>query len=238
MNVFNDYLRQLRKEKKLTLVEVAKRTGFSHTYISQLERGERGKSGIPSPDILKKLSDVYEVDYNILMSKAGYINDISFGQYLRSNLEKSFGPKYSPMEISESLGISLGSLEDLLNDRAKPTLSQAKKISDFTNDSSILELVNQSIGDSKEDLHTSADLDNVLKELYQSFNHNYLLTHALDIAQLLVDEDDRFKQNEIFPFYNGHRLTDEDKNRILNVLYELFPEYRDKGHDFPNHLKA
>lgn len=46
-------------------------SGVSHSYISQMERGERG---VPSPEILEKLAKPLGVEYEELMTKAGYIN--------------------------------------------------------------------------------------------------------------------------------------------------------------------
>lgn len=69
---FGSYLRQLRNKKNLTLTELGDLIGYSNPYLSQIETG---KKGIPSPDILKKLSVSLEVDYGTLMYKAGYLDD-------------------------------------------------------------------------------------------------------------------------------------------------------------------
>ena len=68
---FGAYLKQLRLEKGISIRDVEKNINVSKAYISYLENGLRD---IPSPDILKKLSTAYNVDYNVLMEKAGYIN--------------------------------------------------------------------------------------------------------------------------------------------------------------------
>lgn len=67
---FGLYLKKIRKEKKLTVRQLDLYSGVSHSYISQLERGVKG---IPSPDILRKLSKPLGVDYESLMEQAGYI---------------------------------------------------------------------------------------------------------------------------------------------------------------------
>lgn len=69
---FGIYLREKREERKLTVRQLNTYSGVSHSYISQLERGNRG---IPSPDILKKLSKPLGIDYEELMIKAGHIED-------------------------------------------------------------------------------------------------------------------------------------------------------------------
>jgi transcriptional regulator with XRE-family HTH domain len=69
---FGGYLKRLRKEKKLTIRQLELYSKVSNAYISQMERGERG---VPSPDILKKLSKPLGVDYEELMNRAGYFDD-------------------------------------------------------------------------------------------------------------------------------------------------------------------
>jgi transcriptional regulator with XRE-family HTH domain len=64
------YLRQLRRERKLTLRDVEEATGrnVSNAYLSQVENGRK-----PSPDVLDSLASAYGVDYVDLMRRAGYL---------------------------------------------------------------------------------------------------------------------------------------------------------------------
>lgn len=66
------YLRSLREGKKLSLrkVEEATEREVSNAYLSQLENGKIEK---PSPHVLHSLSEVYNVGYEELMRRAGYI---------------------------------------------------------------------------------------------------------------------------------------------------------------------
>jgi transcriptional regulator with XRE-family HTH domain len=67
---FGGFLKELRKKRKLTIRQLDTYSGVSHSYISQIERGERG---VPKPEILKKLSKPLGVEYEELMEKAGYL---------------------------------------------------------------------------------------------------------------------------------------------------------------------
>ena len=69
---FGEYLRKIRKARKLTVRQLDLYSGVSHSYISQIERGSRG---IPTPDILEKLSKPLGVDYEELMRVAGYLKE-------------------------------------------------------------------------------------------------------------------------------------------------------------------
>ncbi|WJH34497.1 helix-turn-helix domain-containing protein [Paenibacillus sp. CC-CFT747] len=75
--MFYDKLRDLRKEKGFTIREVATRSGVSAAYISQLENGNRG---VPSPEVLMKLSEGLNASYSELMQHAGYLEPEKAGE--------------------------------------------------------------------------------------------------------------------------------------------------------------
>jgi len=66
---FGAYLRQLRKDKGLTLEALGIEVDLTKQHLSNLENGRRG---VPSPDLLKRLCDPLDVEYDTLMKKAGY----------------------------------------------------------------------------------------------------------------------------------------------------------------------
>jgi transcriptional regulator with XRE-family HTH domain len=67
---FGTYLRDLRRARRLTLREVEERSGVSNSYLSQVENGRILQ---PSPHVLQKLGEAYDVPYEHLMARAGYI---------------------------------------------------------------------------------------------------------------------------------------------------------------------
>lgn len=67
-----DIMLKTRQDKRLSLRQVAYKSGLSSTYISQLERGLRPT---PYPEDLKNLAYALSLDYESLMKKAGYIED-------------------------------------------------------------------------------------------------------------------------------------------------------------------
>lgn len=79
---FYDKLRDMRKMKGFTIRELADRSGVSAAYISQLENGNRG---IPSPDVLMKLSEGLNTSYSELMDIAGYLESSQTNQQFESN---------------------------------------------------------------------------------------------------------------------------------------------------------
>lgn len=68
---FDIYLKQIRKNRKLSQRALADMIGVSNTEISRLESGERQK---PSPLIIKKISEALQIPLENMMSEAGYMN--------------------------------------------------------------------------------------------------------------------------------------------------------------------
>ena len=63
---FGSLLKRLRG--RVSLREVTRRTGVSSSYLSQIERGER----VPGANLLRKLADLYRVDPEGLVRRAGH----------------------------------------------------------------------------------------------------------------------------------------------------------------------
>lgn len=69
---FGVYLKHLRNLRGYNIMELAKLSSVSPSYISRLERGSRQT---PKPEVLKKLAPHLGVSYNQMMVKAGYLNE-------------------------------------------------------------------------------------------------------------------------------------------------------------------
>lgn len=79
-----------RDTKKLTLRAVERAVGVSNAYLSQLESG---KIKQPSPSVLHKLAELYEISYSEIMGLAGYPvpEQSNTDQPNLSNLASRFG---------------------------------------------------------------------------------------------------------------------------------------------------
>jgi transcriptional regulator with XRE-family HTH domain len=69
MDKLGELLADGRARRKLTLRAVQEAIGISNAYLSQLETG---KVQSPSPIVLHKLSELYELPYATVMEVAGY----------------------------------------------------------------------------------------------------------------------------------------------------------------------
>ncbi len=63
---FGSLLKRLRG--RVSLREVTRRTGVSASYLSQIERGDR----VPGASLLRKLAELYRVDPDQLIKRAGH----------------------------------------------------------------------------------------------------------------------------------------------------------------------
>ena len=87
-------LAEARKLRGWSLREVEDRTKISNGYLSLMEQG---KIKEPSPNMLMKLAEVYDIGYPKLMELAGYM-----------------GPKKERAATAESAGFALSStIKDL-----------------------------------------------------------------------------------------------------------------------------
>lgn len=66
---FGAKLKEIRKEKKITLLDLKARTSYSDSYLSQIENG---KKGLPKPELLRKLAVGLDISHIYLMNLAGY----------------------------------------------------------------------------------------------------------------------------------------------------------------------
>lgn len=111
---FGQYIKKIRKEKKLTLQEMELLSGVSNAYLSQIETGKRS---IPSPEIMAKLFRPLGVTYEELMDAGGYLEPMEytdnedlkqFGLFVATSREKS--GYNSQRQLALASGISNGTI--------------------------------------------------------------------------------------------------------------------------------
>jgi len=69
MKKLSEFLKDCRQDLRLTLRDVESNIGISNAYLSQLENG---KIAQPTPKILRKLSDFYDISFQNLLTLAGH----------------------------------------------------------------------------------------------------------------------------------------------------------------------
>lgn len=116
---FADYIRDLRQKKGLYLEHVAKATGFSINYISEVERGIRS----PNDELISSLAKLFNVEEEELFFLAG---------------------KLPPSFVEEA--IENESLQSLIVQIARnKNLSKEKKVERYKMISEILKALNEDV---------------------------------------------------------------------------------------------
>ncbi|MFD1776702.1 helix-turn-helix domain-containing protein [Paenibacillus rhizophilus] len=198
---FGKYLRDKRKERKLTIRQLDTYSGVSHSYISQVERGNRG---VPSPDILQKLSKPLGVDYDELMVRAGYIEDVKdkFPKDLQPIVDDTFIDLVNDM-VEETFKYEDFNEED----RNKLGLTTKKSFEDYINSLNLfekIEMLKEFMGDN----------DDVIKTNKQFFD--FLNAFSGD-AKVSIDLSDENLINEVELYYDGMKLTKEEKIEFFAI---------------------
>lgn len=127
-NDLGKYLSSKRKEKGLTLSDVAKMLDLSAGYISRIERGTSN----PSKDVLDKLCNIYDIDSLEIMDDEGEIipENIDIGTNLIEFLSSAkISHKGKPIGVQDRIHLT--------------TISQALlEIEDLEDKNAFVEILN------------------------------------------------------------------------------------------------
>lgn len=167
-------IKKIRKEKKITLEELSKKTGFSAGYISQVENGKREK---PSREFLKSITYGLDVSDTYLTTGKKTLTDLS-----EDELKKSW--EKSQNSFKESRKKFRGEIDNDLKEILSMELGYTEEI--FL--SAALNFLRNSTGN---DL---AIITGILKQ-YNDYNRIYYITE--DKETLLQDIENMKEQIEV-----------------------------------------
>ena len=104
MKAFGEELRQLRKEKGLSIRKLSELSGVAHSYLSQVETGKRG---IPKVETLERIAAGLKIPSIDLLVQAGYIDQIDYMNIKneREEIERSLSEQEQepPLYLDSSL---------------------------------------------------------------------------------------------------------------------------------------
>lgn len=198
-----EFIRSKRKEKKLTLKQLAKEIGLSHTYLSQIELGDRKAS----PDVLRQLSEALNVSYSELMEVAGYTKEsdkieIMMNELLTFNEMKQH--KTAEFE-SVSLELSRSDLDEETRKHLKKVAAKSK--SEVQKLDVLIRFVDESIR-SSEEYKEAAQAKNMIENFVGETTTKIDLENVFNMAQEIT--------------INGKTLTEDDKQKALQILKLTF----------------
>jgi len=100
-----NYLRELRRRRRLTLRGVEQESGASGSYLSQVEQGKRH----PSAELLRKIAPTYGASLKELMTRAGYLDEPEVKMSDQERIEWAYKAVLSDPEYQ--FGTSLRTVE-------------------------------------------------------------------------------------------------------------------------------
>lgn len=210
---FGDYIRRIRKAENLSIRAAEQRSGVSNSYISQIERGERG---VPTTEILKKLAKAYNWPYGDLLDRAGHLDGMS------EEKKEAIKRRHN---ISSALDDEISEILDQMVDE-NGILHE-----EFFN--SLTEIVDgylEPIDDS--DYYISFKSKHDLKRLKKMISH-YDSTEGkqdilIELKNLLENYNSNLGIETIVKrpniTYKGQKIDSADRDRILAMLDVLFSD--------------
>lgn len=216
---FGKQIRSLRKQRNLTIGELADKADISPSYLSQIETGNRST---PTDEILLRLSQGLNIDYSKMLDMAGRQTS-AFDSHIRSFVHLLIGnrehPFFSQIELALEARIS-----ELIN-KHKVELNKKVTIHDENGPrSDIPEQYANMILDT-ENVQFKWDVLQELQEVAHEFHIRYNPAYELGVKQLRPLELTAIFNNGNVSF-NGHLLNEEDLKRINDMLAVLFPNYK------------
>lgn len=105
------YLKGIREAKKISLRQVDYQKGITYSHLSMIENGTRKVT----PSILKRLAEMYNLDYIDLYEKAGYI-DLAESEKISQKLSSTKVYVYGTIPA----GVPMECIEDILDTEEIP----------------------------------------------------------------------------------------------------------------------
>ncbi|MGG0644281.1 helix-turn-helix transcriptional regulator [Sporosarcina gallistercoris] len=130
--------------------------------------------------------------------------------------------------LAKAAGLSRPYLSQLESGKRNPTPDTLKKLAEALGNVTYANLL-ESAG--FQDLSENEKIRSVYDDfdIDIDFSKMHELTSTIErMKDIKVFLEGHTATDDPPPFYNGHKMTDQDRQRVLNVLKELFPEYADK----------
>lgn len=202
-----EFIREKRKENKLTLKQLATKIELSYTYLSQIELGDRNAS----PEILEKIAKVLDVPHFDLMKKAGYVHE-------KEGLEKVVSEYCSLLKEIDNLDLHIRSTQTFNLDTKVMLESLKKEKEELTKESAALKKEIDSLdqeGNTKKQISILERQVEVYKKLENIEQHTSQLRQRL--------END--KAQELAFLEHKNRLSQAIKEQKIEIEKQLEISY-------------
>lgn len=203
-------LRQIREDKKITLIELGKRSGVSYTHISEIERGKT----CASLKTLEKLAKVLEIPTSYFFKLE---ENFTLGDKIRRLRERQ---NLTQTQLAERIGVSLSLIGQIETGRVKPALDTLRNIANVfgvsityfllteaeemalrqtsiqSQNSSLEKLLEITSGLEQTDINLIIEMITLLKKYnrvgIQNFDSDPQTQELLEVINQLGDDDKKF----------------------------------------------
>jgi len=214
---FGRFIRGIRKQRGLTTSELAKKSGISQSYISQIETGNRP---IPTDEVLLKLSQALKIDYAEMLDKAGrktsaFDSQIrSFVHLLIGDREKDF---YYPIknDFERRVG-DLFAKHEIVTSKKVTLVSGPEPIDQFDIANQFADMILDN-----DNVHFKWDVLQELQDIAHEYHIRFNPAYEVGTKQPRPIELTEIIEN-VSITYHGHTVTDQDKQLITAYLDALF----------------
>ena len=149
-----EVITEAREKANLSQRQLAKLANINNTELSKIESGVRKE---PSPKILRKISNVLDVNYSDLMYMIGLGIEVSpLNPFIKDYYSKLKGDELNEAEVNV-----LGNKQNL----EKLVLSCEEKLNDKSIIESERELLQNTIEDTKYQINTQNEIINLIQSL-------------------------------------------------------------------------
>ena len=149
-----EVITEAREKANLSQRQLAKLANINNSELSKIESGVRKE---PSPKILRKISNVLDVNYSDLMYMIGLGIEVSpLNPFIKDYYSKLKGEELNEAEVNV-----LGNKQNL----EKLVLSCEKKLNDKSIIESERELLQNTIEDTKYQINTQNEIINLIQSL-------------------------------------------------------------------------
>jgi len=200
------YIRNIRKEKGLTLKELEEKTGVSFSHLSRIERDERDLTF----DSAKKIAKALKIRESLLLGRLGYVSGPN--QLIEFYRRHHRFPEHITKEILED------TLKEIFNSPPK-SANEEIPVLNLINDNNINNLFAEENIIGFEELSIKKT-EKLSKPFYLYIDNNEMINdkiHKGDIV--LISKDKEFKKDRIY------LIHDKKEGFKLRRIYDIQNNY-------------
>ncbi|HLR66902.1 MAG TPA: helix-turn-helix domain-containing protein [Virgibacillus sp.] len=216
------YLKKIRKNKNLTVRKAAEDLNLSPSYISNIENGRRNN---PTPEVLKIISNYYQVNFDELLSMSDI--DVNMYETIKERINANDRLKTKLSRVSHYYPA-----EEVFQRINMGKRTQAQ-LSEYKLDISSVLAFEQEIDQIEENIEATNKVDNMLKVKYDAhipsgirFTKTENTGPLKEIKPVRINPEEAQYLNDLYTllsydinhYWKGKLLNEKQKEDIKKIL--------------------